>query len=173
MSSIHDNAALWTELVERRAACRFQFSCAAQDLDLSVARDKSVAVKRLVPIIREVGDPVQRAHYAQRLARLVQVSEQTVNQQLTTTKRGHAAAEIEMPTAATAPTRLEEYCLRWHCTRPTAFRTLRSWELEDLRRRSTVRSYRRAAVGQRAELSIETSCEVKWTRRCCHCLSVA
>jgi DNA primase len=115
---IHGDPARWNELVDAaEPLVDFNFRVLTQDLDLTVARDKSVAVKRLVPIIREIGDPVQQAHYAQRLARLVQVPEQTIAQQI-----GAHPARRSAPTAASADEAadaslprgeqvLEEYCL--------------------------------------------------------------
>ncbi len=114
---INDDPALWAQLVENaEPLVDFYFRVLTQDLDLSKARDKSTAVKRLAPIIREIGDPVQRTHYTQNLARLVHVPDQTIAQEVgrpSSTK--HAS---HMPTAARAeesPTRveskLEDYCL--------------------------------------------------------------
>ena len=113
---IHDDPALWSQLVEHaEPLVDFNFRVMTQDLDLTAARDKSVAVKRLVPIIQEIGDAVQRAHYTQQLARLVQVPEQTIAQQLA----GHgvrkplrgAAPPAEETAAPRVESRLEEYCL--------------------------------------------------------------
>ena len=80
---IHDDPALWSQLVEHaEPLVDFNFRVMTQDLDLTAARDKSVAVKRLVPIVREIGDAVQRSHYTQQLARLVQVPDQTIAQEV-------------------------------------------------------------------------------------------
>ncbi len=113
---IHDDPAQWTNLVEHaEPLVDFNFRVMTQDLDLKSARDKSIAVKRLVPIIQEIGDAVQRAHYTQQLARLVQVPEQTIAQQLA----GHGARkpqratapQVEESAAPRAESKLEEYCL--------------------------------------------------------------
>ena len=113
---IHDDPAQWTSLVEHaEPLVDFNFRVMTQDLDLKTARDKSIAVKRLVPIIQEIGDAVQRAHYTQQLARLVQVPEQTIAQQMG--GRGTRRAQrIMLPeeVATAAPrteSKLEEYCL--------------------------------------------------------------
>lgn len=76
---IHSNPQSWQELVSRaEPLVEYSFRTLTQDLDLNSARDKSTAVKRLVPVIREIGDDVQRAHYIQELARLVKAPEQTI-----------------------------------------------------------------------------------------------
>jgi DNA primase len=111
---IHDNPARWAELVtQAEPLVDFYFRVLTLDLQLDKARDKSIAVKRLVPIIREVGDKVQREHYTQQLARLVQVPEQTIAQEVMRSKKGVAKASGEETPAAAAPsaTKLEEYCL--------------------------------------------------------------
>ncbi|HEX7588810.1 MAG TPA: DNA primase, partial [Anaerolineae bacterium] len=113
---IHDDPAQWSHLVENaEPLVDFNFRVMTQDLDLKVARDKSVAVKRLVPIIQEIGDAVQRAHYAQQLARLVQVPEQTIAQQLGGRGVRKPLKGAVPSTEETAPprveSRLEEYCL--------------------------------------------------------------
>jgi len=75
---IHDDPQKWIELTARpEPLVDFYFRALTQDLDLKNAREKSTAVQRLAPIIREIGDAVQRAHYTQQLARLVQVPEPT------------------------------------------------------------------------------------------------
>ena len=111
---IHDDPAQWRELVDHaELLVDFNFRVMTQDLDLSTARDKSLAVKRLVPIIQEIGDAVQRAHYTQQLARLVQVPEPTIAQQLGrgARKTPRAAAPAEATLAPRAESKLEAYCL--------------------------------------------------------------
>lgn len=43
--------------------------------NLADPKGKSALVRELLPVIREIGDPVQQSHYLQRLAKLVQVEE--------------------------------------------------------------------------------------------------
>jgi len=47
-------------------------------LDLTTPKDKTLATSKLAPIIDEIKDPVRQAHYLQKLARLVNVSERTI-----------------------------------------------------------------------------------------------
>ncbi|HEX9077894.1 MAG TPA: hypothetical protein VF932_19095, partial [Anaerolineae bacterium] len=115
---IHDDPARWVGLVNNaEPLVDFYFRALTQDLDLKTARDKSTAAKRLVPIIQEIDDTIQRAHYAQQLARLIQVPEQTIAQQLARkpSRTGRREAQAQSEQAGTgAPevvSRLEEYCL--------------------------------------------------------------
>jgi DNA primase len=131
---IHAEPQKWSELAAHpEPLVDFYFRVLTQDLDLKNARDKSTAVKRLVPIIREVGNAVQRAHYAQRLARLVQVSEQTIAQQIETKKRG---ARTETQLVEPSPTqrgasKIEEYCLTLALHTPEHLARIEFLEAED------------------------------------------
>ncbi len=110
---IHDEPQKWVELTAHpEPLVDYYFRVLTQDLDLKNARDKSTAVKRLTPIIREIGDAVQRAHYTQQLARLVQVPDSTIAQQVDVKKR--AARGESKPEETAVPrtaSKLEEYCL--------------------------------------------------------------
>ena len=113
---IHDDPQKWIELTAHpEPLVDFYFHALTQDLNLNNARDKSIAVQRLVPIIREVGDAVQRAHYTQQLARLVQVAEQTIAQEIAQKKRAAQPEKrpvAETPAAAPKPvSKREEYFL--------------------------------------------------------------
>jgi len=77
-------------------------------------------VRRLGPLVLTLGDRVQRNHYLQQLARLVQVDERTLAQQIRPTpaaRRSPAPVEpdTEAPAARSAQDRkragLDEYCL--------------------------------------------------------------
>lgn len=133
---IHDDPALWKELVEHaEPLVDFNFRVMTQDLDLKTARDKSLAVKRLVPIIQEIGDAVQRAHYTQQLARLVQAPEPTIAQQVA----GHAihkaartpAPPIEESSAPRVESKMEEYCLTLALRTPEHLARIDFLEAED------------------------------------------
>jgi len=112
---IHAAPEKWQSLVEHaEPLVDFFLHALTRDLDLKLARDKSIAVKRLAPIVREVGDAVQRAHYTQQLARLVGVSEQVVAQEIGQTKRASRATPPPSETPANgspAQSKLTEYLL--------------------------------------------------------------
>ncbi|MCS6845452.1 MAG: DNA primase [Caldilineales bacterium] len=76
---IRSDLALWRRLVaEARPVVDYFFDLARQELDLSTAQGKAEAVERLAPLIQEVANEVQRIHYTQQLARLIQADERTV-----------------------------------------------------------------------------------------------
>jgi DNA primase len=59
--------------------------------DLKSARGKSEAVGELALFIRELGDPVQRAHYAQRIAAILRVPEESVLEAISRARRGQGS----------------------------------------------------------------------------------
>ena len=73
----------WAQLVgEALPVVEYYFAAFTADLDLASPKGKSLAVRRLLPVIREIGDKVEQAHYLQKLARLVRVDERTLWKEL-------------------------------------------------------------------------------------------
>lgn len=132
---IHDDPARWADLTAHpEPLVDFYFRVLTQDLDLKMPRDKSLAVKRLAPIIREIGDAVQRAHYTQQLARLVQVPEQTLAQEVTQRRAAREKARPAEEPAAAAPSavsQLEAYCLTLALRTPEHLPRLAFLDAED------------------------------------------
>lgn len=131
---IHDSPGQWKELVDHaEPLVDFNFRVMTQDLDLKTAHGKSVAVKRLVPIIREIGDAVQQAHYTQQLARMVGVPDQAVAQQVAARSQ-RATSPVQEELTETAPrveSKLEEYCLLLALSAPDYWRQISFLEPED------------------------------------------
>lgn len=73
-----DPAAWQTLIAQAKPLVDFYFSAVAQETDLTGARGKGLAVAELTPLIAELEDEVEREHYIQRLARLVQLDERTI-----------------------------------------------------------------------------------------------
>lgn len=111
---ILDDPAAWAELVARaRPILDYYFQALTADLELGTAKGKAEAVQRLGPLVVTLGDRVQRNHYVQQLARLVQVDERTLLQQIrqaSAPKRGATPAEAE-PKQERPRAGLDEYCL--------------------------------------------------------------
>ncbi len=64
-------------------------SVAVHKYDLSSAHGKSEAVGEMALFVREVGDPVQRAHYIQRVAAVLRVPEEAVREAMARSDRGN------------------------------------------------------------------------------------
>jgi DNA primase len=76
---IKENPKTWQNLLEEALPIvDYTFNMVASGLDLTTAKDKSLAADKLLPIIAEIKDMVRQAHYLQKLARLVQVSERSL-----------------------------------------------------------------------------------------------
>lgn len=95
------------------------FDKVTSQLDLTKARDKSLARDRLLPIIGEIKDNVRQAHYLQKLARLITVSERSLEADLAGIRssqtryqsrepKPEAIARILSPLTSSP---VEEYCL--------------------------------------------------------------
>lgn len=119
---IRDNPAAWAQLVARaKPVLDFYFEVLTDDLDLTTAQDKAEAVRRLGPLVAEVGDRVQRTHYEQMLGRMVQVDEQTLRQQiktLGTPRRTRAAKPQPSTTEPAGPLDWDVHCLSFMLTYP-------------------------------------------------------
>jgi DNA primase len=80
---IRESPARWAQLMEQaRPVMDYYFHALTADLDLAAAKGKAEAVRLLGPLIAEIGDRVQRTHYLQLLARMVQVDERSLWQQI-------------------------------------------------------------------------------------------
>ncbi|MBM4466051.1 MAG: DNA primase [Chloroflexi bacterium] len=76
---IREDPALWARLVENALPIvDYYFKAITSELDLDSPKGKAEAVRRLMPIIQEIGNAVERTHYIQKLARLVRVDEKTL-----------------------------------------------------------------------------------------------
>jgi DNA primase len=102
----------WQRLVEAaQPVIEYMFTAMAGRLDLTNPHDRSQAVEALLPVVASISDKVVQAHYLQRLARLAQVSERTLQDQLPRQGRRRPAGSL----AGTPETRQqdprEEYLL--------------------------------------------------------------
>jgi DNA primase len=115
---IHDSRSRWAQLVSgARPVMDYYFDALTADLNLGEARGKAEAVRRLAPLLVEVGNRVQRTHYLQLLSRMVQVDEGTLWLQVRQAAGGRRPAP--RPAAPKMPTQdaekvvldLDEHCL--------------------------------------------------------------
>lgn len=103
-------------LAEAKPVVDYYFDVTLADLDLTSAAGKSAAVQRLGPVIREIGDLVQRWHYVQLLASRIGVSEEVVATAIGRPGRsGKQRPRPESMALETSSARrglsLDEYCL--------------------------------------------------------------
>jgi len=78
-SVIKEDARTWQDLLSKALPIMdFTFNMTTASLDLSTARDKSLAADRLLPIIAEMKNIVRQGHYLEKLSRLVNVTERNL-----------------------------------------------------------------------------------------------
>ena len=135
---IREDPALWAELVESALPIvEFYFRAVTSELDLDSPKGKAEAVRRLMPVIQEIGNAVERTHYIQKLARLVRVDERTLLRQAEGKGKGarpetfaHRRAKRRKEDEEALPDRekftfgLEEYCLSTLLKRPHLLQSL-------------------------------------------------
>jgi DNA primase len=119
---LRDTPDQWQPLVEASIpVVDYYFQVVTKDLDLTEAKAKSEAVRRLAPILSEIRDEVERTHYAQRLSRLIRVDESVIRRQLGAKPSGRrrTGSGTQQPAPAKPITfALEEYCLAVLLRRP-------------------------------------------------------
>lgn len=112
---IRADPARWERLVSQaQPVIEYAFSAVVARHDVTTPRGKSAAAQELAPLIREIVDRVQQAHYVQRLAQLLEIDSQVVWDAV---RRARSPAST--PPRATEPPRatragesnLEEYIL--------------------------------------------------------------
>jgi DNA primase len=80
---ILESPSRWAQLIaQAKPVMDYYFYAFTADLDLATAKGKADAVRTLGPLIASMGDRVQRTHYLQQLARMVQVDERSLWQQI-------------------------------------------------------------------------------------------
>jgi DNA primase len=78
---IRSDPAAWTALIEAaRPVVAYVIEVATHGLDLDDAPAKAEVARKLMPLISEVADPVEREHYRQLLARTLRIDERVLYQ---------------------------------------------------------------------------------------------
>jgi len=113
-----EDPALWQKLVEQALPILdFAFQSVISKVDINKARDKSLAVQKLLPSINEIKDPVQQSHYLKKLARELRIEESAIRAALRESKAGRKkpqlsrAAEQSRPAGRFVSSPSEEDCL--------------------------------------------------------------
>jgi DNA primase len=113
---IRQDPARWAVLVdEATPLVEHYIQTLLKGQDLADPKVKAELTETLVPVIRQVSSPVERAHYAQRLARILRVDERTLLGMVASTRRRRPARDRTVePAPLQAEQRgvdLESYCL--------------------------------------------------------------
>ncbi|MFQ5575996.1 MAG: DNA primase [Anaerolineae bacterium] len=125
---LKEDSGAWQRLIQQALPLvDYYIRVVTAPLDLETAKGKAAAVQELMPLLREIQNPVEQSHYLQQLARIVKIDERTLRAEL---QRSRAAPEPAVqhhrPTppslpslsppagpraAAGSPAGLEAYCL--------------------------------------------------------------
>jgi len=114
---IKEDIKVWQELVAAAVPIvDYTFDMATAGLDLTTAKGKASARDRLLPVIGEIKDNVRRAHYMQKLANLLNVSERDLEADLARIRPKQVRRQVKAPPPAvparsTVSSPKEEYCL--------------------------------------------------------------
>jgi len=118
---IRESKEAWQHLLDEAIPIiDYTFDRVIAELDLSTARDKSLVVDSLLPVITQVNDPVRQAHYLQKLAHLVNISEKRLEMVIESNKISRSQPKLRVPQKPVVMTNsrqtlifnpLEEYCL--------------------------------------------------------------
>ena len=96
---IREDPALWQELVEQAMPILdFAFQSVVSKVDINKAKDKSLAVQKLLPTIYDIKDPVQQSHYLKKLARELKIEESAIKAALRESKAGRKRPQLSKPT---------------------------------------------------------------------------
>ncbi len=80
---IKGDVAVWDALIEQALpVVEYYLQTLVSKFDLHSPKDKVEAAREVLPLINELGSAVERSHYLQRLARMLQVSERVLQQEL-------------------------------------------------------------------------------------------
>jgi DNA primase len=115
---IGEDPTLWQKLVEQAMPILdFAFQSVISKVDINKARDKSLAVQKLLPSIYGIKDPVQQSHYMKKLARELKIEESAIKAALRESKAGQKRPQPGKPTEQSRLARqfvsssIEERCL--------------------------------------------------------------
>jgi DNA primase len=115
---IGEDLTLWQKLVEQAMPIMdFAFQSVISKVDINKARDKSLAVQKLLPSIYGIKDPVQQSHYLKKLARELKIEESAIKAALWESKAGRKRPQLSKPTEQSrlarqfVSSRIEEDCL--------------------------------------------------------------
>lgn len=115
---IREDPALWQKLVEQAMPILdFAFQSVISKVDINKAKDKSLAVQKLLPSIYEIKDPTQKFHYVEKLARALKIKTSDVEVALQKLKTARKRPQLSKPTEQSrlarqlVSSRIEEHCL--------------------------------------------------------------
>lgn len=78
---IREDAAAWPKLLaQAQPVVAYVIKMATHDLDMSDAKAKTAVAQQVLPLIKDISDPLERDHYWQELARALRIDERALRQ---------------------------------------------------------------------------------------------
>ncbi len=115
---IREDPDLWQKLVEQAMPIMdFAFQSVISKIDINKAKDKSLAVQKLLPSIFEIKDATQRYHYVEKLARALKIERSELEVALQKLRNPRVKPQTSKQTEQSRPARqfvsspIEEDCL--------------------------------------------------------------
>jgi len=115
---ISEDPELWQKLVgESQPIVDFALETVTKQTDKDNAKEKSIAVQKLLPLIHEIKDPIQQSHYVRKLARRLDIEENSISNTLDNWQNGKTRRYETVTRKKIVPSHpdthdpIEEYCL--------------------------------------------------------------
>ena len=117
---VREDASLWQQLiVDAKPMVDFILDTVIAKVDLDNAKDKSMAVDKLLPLLYRMKDLIQQGHYVQKLARILKIDvralEDTLGRFRLAERKQRVGKNIRgytpVATASRSSSPLEEYCM--------------------------------------------------------------
>jgi DNA primase len=109
---IREDADQWKKAVdESLPVVEYLFKVVAAKHDLSKTKERSAAAQKLIPIINEMSDDVQREIYIKKLGGLLDISETTLSVMATRSNAVKTKARLQQQSPKSKGDKLEEHCL--------------------------------------------------------------
>lgn len=169
---IRESPDLWRRLVgEALPVIDFLLQATASRLDIDSSQGKSAAVEAMLPAIMDLKDPVEQAHYLQRLARVVRIDERLLLSRLgigAPPKRGKTAprAAEERPASPGEQREvLEEYCLALLLQQPELreqAQELTPQHFTEVRNRELYKAFRDSGCGEDLRAQLDPTLQSHW-----------
>ncbi len=100
---IQESPEAWTELVSQaKPVVAYVIAVATAGLDMSDAKAKTAVAQQVLPLIKDIQDPIERDHYWQQLARALRIDERALRQ-IRLPVKPHQAAKMTQATKPAQP----------------------------------------------------------------------
>lgn len=107
---------LWSQLMQSALpVIDYYFELMRRQFDLSSAQGKAQAAEHLLPVLRDIENPIQRAHYVQKLSHLLHVDEKILQEQLASYRRRKVGQKDAWQTVQDVHLRRPSFDVEEHC----------------------------------------------------------